>query len=75
MMADLWAWMCAWPVLASVLMLMLWLTSGLFVAVLFGLSRLPANTLDAAHGDDDDEPPAPIVWGRAGGNWWPGSHP
>ena len=74
MMADLWAWGAAHPALASVLMLILWLVAGLIVAVLFGLSRLSPDTLDAALGDDEDAPIAPgppIPWGRAGGNWWP----
>ena len=71
MMADLWAWALAYPVIASVLGLILWLTTGLFVTVVFGLSRLPVDTLDAAHGDDDEPEvnarPAPLPWGRAGG--------
>lgn len=79
MMAELWAWALAYPTLASVLFLIVWLALGLLVTLVFGLSRMPASLMDAAQGDDDgDDEPAchgpratAIPWRRSGGNWWP----
>lgn len=76
MMAELWAWAQAYPVLATIFGLILWLTTGLFAAMVWALIRLPPNTLDAAQDDDEEfqavtkPAPLPVSWGRSGGNWW-----
>lgn len=79
MIAALWDWCLAYPVLASVLFLILLLMVLLFAISVTALRQLPPDTLSELSERQALEPEhqqrqsisRPLPWTRSGGNWWP----